>query len=335
MPLNKSAKLLVAGPASNSVSALHGCWSFTWQGRDATQYPADAKTIVDCLRAKVGVQNIIHHPGCSFEGALPNAEAIIKDADGCDAIVLCLGEEAYAETPGDINELNLPPAQIELAHQLIATGRPVVLVMVEGRCRVIREVVPGSKAVLLAFLPGSEGAQAIANIILGDANPSAKLPCTYPRYANHLITYDRNTTSRLDEDMPPEGHTSEEYRPQFEFGIGLSYTTFTSTNLRIDSTSYKTDGEINIQVDITNTGKRSGMETVEVYSRQMYASITPPLRRLRAFKKIELQSGESMTVQFKLPVSELAIVNDQNQIVVEPGDFEIMVAGEKVAFKIE
>jgi beta-glucosidase len=337
LPLQKTAKILVVGPASNSISTLHGCWSFTWQGKDESQYPSGSKSIVDCIRDKIGVENVIHHMGCPFEGALETQaiDAISADAARCDAIVLCMGEDAYAETPGDINDLALPQCQMEFARRLIATGRPVVIVLVQGRCRVIRELVPSAKAILLAFWPGSGGSQAIANVLFGDVNPSGKLPCTYPRYSNHLITYDRKTTSRLNEDTPLTGYLPEEYAPQFEFGHGLSYTIFRSSNLRLHAKIFKADGEINLEVDVTNTGKRAGLETIEVYSRQLYASITPPQKRLRAFKKILLQPGKTKTVGFNLPVSSLAIVDEYNNTVVEPGEFEILVGEEKTALTVK
>lgn len=335
LPLAKSAKVLVTGPAAKSLSALHGCWSYTWQGQDESFYPKSTQTIVDAVRQKIGDGNVLYHQGVKFDGAAVDADAAVSDAANADAIVLCLGEDAYAETPGDINDFDLPEGQQEFAKKLIATGKPVVLVLVEGRGRVIREIEPGVRGILLAYWPGSQGGPAIANALFGDTNPSGKLPFTYARYANHLLTYDRKFTSTVDEVEPPEGHTAEEYTPQFEFGTGLSYTTFEYQKLKLSSSTLNRTGKLTVSVNVTNTGKRVGKETVELYTHQLYASLTPPLKRLRAFKKIELQPGEMKTVSFDLTESDLAFVNGASKLVAEPGEFELMVGGLKENFRFE
>jgi beta-glucosidase len=335
LPLAKSAKVLVAGPAARSVSALHGCWSYTWQGKDEKWYPKSTRTIVDAIREKIGANNVTYYQGADFDGNLKDVEEAVTNAAGADAIVLCLGEDAYAETPGDLNDLNLPAGQLELANRLYATGKPVVLVLVEGRGRIIREIEPGAKAVLMAYWPGSGGAPAIANVLFGDANPSGKLPFTYARYANHLVTYDRNTTGRIDEDSPPEGHQAIEYTPQYEFGHGLSYTTFELKNLRLSAPVLKRKGKLIVTADVTNTGSRAGKQTVELYTRDLYASLTPPLRRLRAFQKLSLDPGQKATVSFELQAADLAFVNAASKRVTEPGDFEVMIGNLKAPFRFE
>ncbi len=335
LPLSTSTKVLVTGPAANSVSALHGCWSYTWQGSNEKFYPKNTRTIVDAIREKIGESNVLYRLGAKFDGSAKDLEAAVSDAANADAIILCLGEDAYAETPGDLNDFNLPDSQQELAKRLTGTGKPVILVLVEGRGRVIREIEPGARAILLAYWPGSQGAEAIANVLFGDMNPSGKLPFTYARYPNHLVTYDRKYTSRIDEIEPPEGHTSEEYTPQFEFGSGLSYTTFEYRNLKLSGTRLTPRTKITVSVDLENTGKRSGRETVELYTHQLTASITPPLKRLRAFHKIELQPGESKTVKFELAAPDVAFVNAQSKLVAEPGEFEVMIADLKKNFRFE
>jgi beta-glucosidase len=338
LPLKKSAKVLVVGPAAKSVSALHGCWSYTWQGTDEKWYPKSTLTIVDAISEKIGAQNVLYRKGSDFEGNPTGLDASVNDAAdaaGVDAIILCLGEEAYAETPGDLNDLNLPAGQQELAKRLYATGKPVVLVLVEGRGRVIREIEPGAKGIVLAYWPGSQGARAIANVLFGDANPSAKLPFTYARYANHLITYDRKLTGRIDEDSPPEGHQAIEYRPQWEFGQGLSYTTFACKNLKLSAPVLRGTGRLTVTVDVANTGSRPGKETIELYTRDLYASLTPPLKRLRAFQKVLLAPGQATTVRFELKASDLAFVNAASKLVTEPGEFEVTIGDRNARFRFE
>ena len=335
LPLSKSAKVLVAGPAANSLSALHGCWSYTWQGRDESWYPKTTPTIVEAIREKIGASNVLYHQGATFDGKAMDVDAAVADAARADAVVLCLGEDAYAETPGDINDLDLPEGQQLLARRLYTTGKPVVLVLVEGRGRIIREIEPGAKGILMAYWPGSGGAQAVANVLFGDANPSGKLPFTYERYANNLITYDRKFTDCLDENTPPEGHSADEYRPQFEFGHGLSYTAFAFKNLSLSAPVLKGRGRLPVSVDVANTGQRAGAEVVELYTRQLYASLTPPLKRLRAFQRVELRPGETKTVTFVLTAADLALVNAASKLTTEPGEFEVMIANQKARVRFE
>jgi beta-glucosidase len=315
------------------VSALHGCWSFTWQGRDEKWYPKTTLTIADAVREKIGADKMLYHAGVDFDGKNVDADAAIADAAKSDAIVLCIGEDAYSETPGDINDFNLPAGQQEFAKRLYATGKPVVLVLVEGRGRVIREIEPGARGIVMAYWPGSEGARAIANVLFGDTNPSGKLPFTYARYANNLITYDRKFTGRLDEDTPPEGHTAIEYAPQWEFGHGLSYTTFDYKNLKLSAPALKGNGHLTVSVDVTNTGQREGSEVVELYTSDLFASLAPPLKRLRAFQKINLPPGKTTTVSFDLSAADLAFVNGASKLVTEPGDFEVMIGKLKAGFR--
>jgi len=211
----------------------------------------------------------------------------------------------------------------------------VILVLVEGRPRVIRDIVPDAKAILLACVPGSGGGPAIANVLFGDANPSGKLPFTYPRYANHLITYDRKTTARLDEDMPIEGKPPVEFTPQFEFGTGLSYTTFQYSGLALDHPVLTPGQHVTVSVTVANTGQRVGREVVELYSHQLYASLTPPLKRLRGFQSVQLPPGQSAIVKFEITAADLAFVNAASKLVTEPGDYELMIAGQKVPLRIE
>jgi len=335
LPIAKSAKVLVVGPAAKSISALHGCWSFTWQGLDEKVYPKGSLNITEAMKQKLGEANVTVHAGVDFTGKDIDSEAAVTAAASVDTIILCLGEDAYAETPGDINDFNLPAGQQDLAKRLYATGKPVVLVLIEGRGRVISEIVPGAKGIVLAYWPGSGGAQALANILVGDTNPSGKLPFTYARHANNLLTYDRKYTSMVAEISAPGDAKVNPAKPQWEFGHGLSYTTFETENLKLGSAKLKGKGRIVITADVKNTGSRPGKEVVELYTSDLYASLTPPGKRLRAFTKIELQPGETKSVKFELSATDLAFVNGVSKLVTEPGEFEVHVGALKAKFRYE
>lgn len=333
LPLEKTAKVLVVGPAAKSISALHGCWSFTWQGTDEKVYPENSLSIADAVRQKIGVNNVTVHVGVNFSGEDVDMKAAVAAARETDVIVLCLGEDAYAETPGDINDLDLPAEQLALAQQLYVVGKPVVLILVEGRPRVIREIEPGAAGIVLAYWPGAGGAQALANVLFGDVNPSGKLPFTYPRHANNLLTYDRKYTSMVAEISAPGETKVNPAKPQWEFGHGLSYTTFALTNLSLSAAELKGDGTLKVSVEVHNTGTRAGKAVVELFTSDLYASLTPAGKRLRAFTKVELQPGEVRTVKFELRASDLTFINAASKRVVEPGDFEVSVGELKAKFR--
>lgn len=336
LPLAKTAKVLVVGPAANSLSALHGCWSYTWQGTGERWYPKTSLTIVDAIREKIGSNNVSYVRGSEFDGFVTDANLALTEAARADVIVLCLGEDAYAETPGDVGDLNLPACQMDLAQRLFEMRKPVVLVLAEGRPRVIRDIEPGAKAVLMAYWPGSQGGRAIANILFGDTNPSGRLPFTYPRYANSLLTYDRPATERINEDNPPDGHDAIEYRPQWEFGDGMGYTTFDFKNLKLSANTLKRNKDvIKVSVDVTNTGARSGKVPVEFYTHELFAPLDPPMKRLRAFKKVTLDPQHTLRVTFELTAADLAIVEADSKLVTEPGDYEVIVADMKAKLRVE
>ncbi len=333
LPLTKTNKLLVAGPTADDLSALHGSWSGTWQGWQDKYLPVEAVTIFAALREKLGADNVVFHSGVDFSGNAVDVDEAVTDARNADAIVLCLGENSYAEAVGDIEDLNLPRGQLELAQKLYATGKPVILVLVEGRPRIVREIESGARAILWAGNPASQGAHALANILFGDVNPSGKLPFTYPKAANNLVTYDRKYMDRRAENEPPTGFKAFDLSPQWDFGQGLSYTTFELKNLKLNTEVLKARERLTVTVDVTNTGKRAGKEVVELYTHDVVASITPPSKRLRAFTKIELQPAETKTVSFDLTAADLAFVNAQSKLVTEPGEFEVFVGNLKANFR--
>jgi beta-glucosidase len=332
LPLHNGAHLLVAGPSARSISALNGCWSYTWQGKEEQWYPAGSKTIYDALRDKFGAANVTTTAADGFTSAANyDTTALKAAAAGADAIVLCIGENAYAESPGTIGDLALPDDQKALARAAASTGKPVFFVLTEGRPRFITDIASLAKGILLAYWSGRKTAEAISDILAGDYNPDGRLPYSYPRSSGEMVLYDRKPTEDIREifnsDMTMDG-----YRPLFPFGWGLSYTTFEYSGLRLSSPALKGAAKLTVSITVKNSGSRDGKHTVELFTRQHYASITPNMRRLRAFKKIFLKSGESQTVSFTLDRDDLAFVNAALKTVTEQGDFDIYIGDQKGSF---
>jgi beta-glucosidase len=333
LPLSKSTKVLVAGPAANSITSIHSSWSYTWQGNNAAYYPKELITISTAMANMIGEQNVICKSVEEYANAANfDSKKLMEDAKKVDFIVLCLGEKAYAESPGVIDDLNLDQNQIDLAKAAIATGKPVILILAQGRPRIISSFVDGVKGVLLAYRPGNQGANAIADILFGDYNPNGILPFTYPQFAGDIVHYDHKYTETIREDIP-DTYSDGGYRPQWPFGFGLSYTTFSFENLIIDKTELSANDSISISVDVKNTGKMDGMVAVEMYVKDLYASITPSFKKLKAVKKISLKVGEQQSVSFTLAPQQLSFINAEGARVVEPGAFTIEVGGQSVDFK--
>jgi beta-glucosidase len=334
LPLKKNAKVLLAGPNANSMRTLNGGWTYTWQGERTDEYGAKYNTILEALQKKLGTSNVVFSQGVAykrgqyFEDSIINIDAAVKAAAGVDYILLCIGENSYTETPGNTNDLNLSNNQIALTNALYKTGKPVVLILNEGRPRIISNLEPNAAAILDIYLPGNSGANALADILAGDVNPSGKLPITYPRYVNDLVSYIHK---------PSEGSSNPqggETNPQYPFGFGLSYTSFSYSNLNIDKKSFGADETANISVTVTNKGSRAGKEVVQLFISDLVASLTPDVKRLRGFEKIELNPGESKTVSFKIPMQQLAFVGTDLQKHLEQGDFKIQVANLTTTFNV-
>ncbi len=331
LPLSKNAKVLVAGPAAQSISALNGCWSYTWQGKEEQWYPADSKTILQTITAKLGAANVVTTTGKGFDNPLNyDAAALTTAAANVDAIILCLGENAYAESPGNIADLALDENQVALAKAAAATGKPVILVLTEGRPRFITAIEPQMKGILMAYWSGKKSGEAIADVLFGDYNPNGKLPFSYPRSMGEIVMYDRKPTEEIREVFNDDIHTG--YNPLFEFGHGLSYTSFEYSDIKLSTAQLKGNANLAITVKVKNTGARDGKHTVELYSRDMYASITPNMKRLRAFQKIDLEAGETKTVSFSINKDDLAFVNEQLKTITEPGDFKVMIGNLSAGF---
>ncbi|MCL5027783.1 MAG: glycoside hydrolase family 3 C-terminal domain-containing protein [Bacteroidetes bacterium] len=315
LPLSKNAKVLVTGPTANMLSVLNSGWTITWQGNEESLYPKDKPTILKAIQQKINSENVKYVPGTNFNSEI-NIDEAVNAAKDVDDIILCLGEHAYCETPGNINDLTLDTAQLKLAHALIKTGKPVILVMIEGRPRVINSIADEAKGILLAFLPGMNGGEAISNILFGDANPSARLSVTYPRYPDDLVHYDYK---------PLEASEGNQFNPQWSFGYGLSYTTFSYSNLKLDKNEIKKGDKIKITVDVKNTGTRKGKDAILLYLNDEYASVSRPVKQLKRFTKVELNPGETRTVEFTLNDYDLSFIGRENKRIVEPGKFKIFI----------
>ncbi|MBK8953079.1 MAG: glycoside hydrolase family 3 C-terminal domain-containing protein [Chitinophagaceae bacterium] len=331
LPLAKNIKILLAGPAAQSISALNGCWSYTWQGKEEKWYPADSKTIYDAMVAKIGAANVITTTAKGFDD-LKNydATALTNAAAKADVIVLCIGENAYAESPGNIRDLALPKEQEKLAIAAALTGKPVILVLTEGRPRFITNIEPSAKGILMAYWSGKKTGEAIADVLFGDYNPDGRLPYTYHKSMGEIVLYDRKGTEEVREVF--NDNIGSGYEPLFPFGHGLSYTTFEYGNITLSSPTISGNAKLIVSVPVTNTGNRAGRHAVELYTRDLYASITPSMKRLRAFEKISLESGETKTVTFIIDNTDLAFVNAALKTVTEPGEFEIMIGDKKAKF---
>jgi beta-glucosidase len=337
LPLAKTAKVLVTGPNANSMRCLNGGWTYTWQGEKTDQYASQYNTILEAVQNKFGAANVKYAPGLGYDNtwgkyyvdSVIDIDAAVKAAADVDYILLCIGENSYTETPGNLNDLTLSDNQMLLTQAMIKTGKPIILILNEGRPRIINKIVPAVSAILDIYLPSNFGADALADILTGDVNPSGKLPITYPRYTNSLVPYIHK---------PSEGGGNPQggdYDPQWPFGFGLSYTTFAFSNLTVNKNNFSPDETATISVTIKNTGNREGKEVAQLFVSQLVASlITPDVKRLRGFEKIDLKPGESKTVTFKLPLKELAVVNNENKKTLEAGDFKIAVNDLTTMFKV-
>ena len=330
LPIKQGARILVTGPNANSMRTLNGGWSYSWQGEKTELFAEKYNTIFEALKNKFGEGNVKHVPGVEykmdgqyFEENPPQIGAAVSAASGVDYIVLCVGENSYCETPGNLDELTLSENQTALAKALLKTGKPVILVLNEGRPRLIRSIEPETKAVIQLYLPGNYGADALADILTGEVNPSGKLPYTYPKFEHGLITYDHKPSQNIEGKMEGAYDYGAQTSVQYPFGFGLSYTTFEYTNLAVDKKEFKSGDSIQISIDVKNTGNVAGKESVLLFSSDLVASVTPDVRRLRAFDKVMLNPGETKTVKLKLAANDLAFVNDRGKWTLEAGDFRL------------
>ena len=336
LPLAKNAKVLVTGPTADSLISMNNGWSYVWQGSEESLYPKDRHTIRQAIEAKIGTANVTYVPGTRIFRK-PNTTsnnnptdqeeevdipAAVRAAQNVDVVILALGEGSYCETPGNITDLTLGAPQLKLAEAILATGKPVVLVLVEGRPRIINRIAEEVKAVLMAYNPSNEGGTAVADVLFGDINPSGKLPYTYPRTPNGLITYDHKS---FETENTAFGNMA--FKPQFAFGEGLSYTTFAYSDLRVDKQTISGNEELTISVTVANSGRRAGKEAVLVYVSDLVATLSPPNKRLRRFAKVNLEPGQNRTLTFRLRREDLSFIGPDNKPIAEPGEFTVTIGG--------
>ena len=340
LPIKNKNKILVTGPNGDSMRTLNGAWTYSWQGEKTDFFAGDHNTIYEAIKNKFTDSDVKYIPGVTYpinedydkepkfeyydQYVDQKKEAIKYANEEADIIVLCLGENTYTEKPGDLNDINLNRLQIDFANEIIKSGKPVVLVLNIGRPRLISEIESKVNAVINIYLPGNFGGDALADILYGSVNPSGKLPYSYPLYSNSLIPYNYKPAEVQNNAQGAYNYVGE-VNNLYDFGFGLSYTSFEYSNLKLNSNQFSKNENIYLSVDIKNTGEIEGKEVIQVYSKDHYASLTPDIKRLRAFKKIKLKPGEIKNVKFEIQVQDLGFVNYQNKHVVETGKFDLMV----------
>ena len=333
LPLPKGKKILVTGPNANSLRTLNGGWSYTWQGTDDPRFHEGYNSIYAAICNEFGAANVVLEQGMDYVPDYGKWEAeqnlriekAVAAARSVDVIIACVGENSYCETPGNTNDLHLSANQQYLIKELAKTGKPIILVLNEGRPRIIREIEPLASAVIDMMLPGNYGGDALAKLLSGERNFSAKLPFTYPKWINALATYDHKPCESTGT-MSGAYNYNADIDVQWPFGFGMSYTTFTYSDLKVDKAEFTPADDITVSVTVTNSGSVAGMEPVILYSSDLVASITPDVLRVRAFDKVNLKPGESKEVKFTIPAGDLAFVNYNGKWTIEKGDFEFTVA---------
>ena len=328
LPIKKGSRILVTGPCGNSMRTLSGGWTYTWQGTDDPRFVERFNTVYEALALKFGKEKVRFVPGIEFyqekykwqDEKNVNIPAVVSAARSADVVVICVGENSYCESPGNINDLNLSQNQKDLIKAVAATGKPIVLVLNEGRPRIIGDVEPLAAAVVDVILPSNYGGDALAELLAGDANFSGKLPFTYPKHINSLHTYDYKVSENV-ETMAGEYNYDAVMDVQWPFGHGLSYTSFDYSDFKCSKSEFRSGDVLDFEVTVTNTGSVAGKEAVLLYSSDIIASLVPDVKRLRAFTKISLQPGESETVMLYVPADELAFVGHDGKWHLEKGAF--------------
>ena len=332
LPLQQGKKVLLTGPNANQMRCLDGGWSYTWQGHRADEFAGKYNTIYEAFCNEYGKDNVILNQGVTYnekgkywEENEPNIEAAVAAAKDADVIVACIGENSYTETPGNLTDLWLSENQRNLVKALAKTGKPIILVLNEGRPRLIADIEPLAKAVIDIFLPGNYGGDALAHLVAGKQNFSGKMPYTYPKEINSLANYDFKKSEEVGT-MEGAYDYNAKITQQWGFGQGLSYTTYQYSNLKVAQKAFRHGDVIRVSVDVKNIGKVAGKESVLLFSSDLIASMVPDGRRLRALDKVELQPGETKTVSFDLKADDLAFVGYDGKWVLEEGDFKLMIA---------
>ena len=337
LPLQQGKKILLTGPNANQMRCLDGGWSYTWQGHRTDEFAGKYNTIYEAFCNEYGKENVILNQGVTYnekgkywEENEPNIEATVAAAKDADVIVACIGENSYTETPGNLTDLWLSENQRNLVKALAKTGKPIILVLNEGRPRLIADIEPLAQGVIDIFLPGNYGGDALAQLVAGKQNFSGKMPYTYPKEINSLANYDFKKSEEVGT-MEGAYDYNAKITQQWGFGQGLSYTTYEYSNLKVSQSQFRHGDVIKVSVDVKNTGKVAGKESVLLFSSDLIASMVPDGRRLRAFDKVELQPGETKTVTFSLKADDLAFVGYDGKWILEEGDFKLMIANQTAA----
>lgn len=335
LPLQKGKKILLTGPNANQMRCLDGGWSYTWQGNRTDEFAGKYNTIYEALCNEYGKENIVLNQGVTYNEAgkyweenEPQIAAAVEAAKNVDVVVACIGENSYTETPGNLTDLWLSENQRNLVKALATTGKPIILVLNEGRPRLIADIEPLAQGVVNILIPGNYGGDALAQLLSGKANFSGKMPYTYPKEINSLANYDFKKSEEVGT-MEGAYDYNAKITQQWGFGQGLSYTTYQYSNLKVDKATFAHDDVIRVSVEVKNTGKVAGKESVLLFSSDLMASMVPDGRRLRAFDKVALQPGESKTVTFDLKANDLAFVGWDGKWILEEGDFKLMVADQQ------
>ena len=332
LPLAKGKKILLTGPNANQMRCLDGGWSYTWQGHRTDEFAGKYNTIYEAFCNQYGKENVTLNQGVTYnekgkywEENEPQIQDAVNAAKDADVIVACIGENSYTETPGNLTDLWLSENQRNLVKELSKTGKPVILVLNEGRPRLIADIEPLAQGIIDILIPGNMGGDALVNLVSGKSNFSGKMPYTYPKEINSLANYDFKKSEEVGT-MEGAYDYNAKITQQWGFGYGLSYTSYKYSNLKVSQSDFRHGDIIKVSVDVKNTGKVAGKESVLMFSSDLIASMVPDGRRLRAFDKIELQPGETKTVTFNLNVDDLAFVGYDGKWVLEEGDFKLMIA---------
>lgn len=332
LPLAKGKKILLTGPNANQMRCLDGGWSYTWQGHRTDEFAGKYNTIYEAFCNQYGKENVILNQGVTYnekgkywEENEPQIQDAVNAAKDADVIVACIGENSYTETPGNLTDLWLSENQRNLVKELAKTGKPVILVLNEGRPRLIADIEPLAQGIIDILIPGNMGGDALVNLVSGKSNFSGKMPYTYPKEINSLANYDFKKSEEVGT-MEGAYDYNAKITQQWGFGHGLSYTSYKYSNLKVSQSDFRHGDIIKVSVDVKNTGKVAGKESVLLFSSDLIASMVPDGRRLRAFDKIELQPGETKTVTFNLNADDLAFVGYDGKWVLEEGDFKLMIA---------
>ena len=332
LPLQHGKKILLTGPNANQMRCLDGGWSYTWQGHRADEFAGKYNTIYEAFCNEYGKENVILNQGVTYnekgkywEENEPQIQGAVDAAKDADIIVACIGENSYTETPGNLTDLWLSENQRNLVKELAKTGKPVVLVLNEGRPRLIADIEPLAQGIIDILIPGNMGGDALANLVSGKSNFSGKMPYTYPKEINSLANYDFKKSEEVGT-MEGAYDYNAKITQQWGFGYGLSYTSYKYSNLKVSQSDFRHGDIIKVSVDVKNTGKVAGKESVLLFSSDLIASMVPDGRRLRAFDKVELQPGETKTMTFELKADDLAFVGWNGKWRLEEGDFKLMIA---------